>query len=268
MNVLFICSRNQWRSPTAARVFAHRDSWQVRAAGLSSKSPRVVSRSDLEWADLVFVMEHEHHSRLRDRFGRIDVPLHVLEIPDDYQFMAPELVDLLVERVDDYLAVTKPHGEGTSAMQILTRDGQPLRTVSVEVEGALNFVDLDSADLSDAALSNLTMQGINLSSAKLCGADLRGADMYAAMCFDTDFSGADLRGACLRGAVLTGANLSGADIRQADLSSDNTGHRTTLDRANLSTARLDGATFTGATYDDATRFPPHFDPVLSGMVHV
>jgi predicted protein tyrosine phosphatase len=31
-------------------------------------------------------------------------PLHVLDIPDDYQFMDPELIDLLQERVESYLS--------------------------------------------------------------------------------------------------------------------------------------------------------------------
>ena len=111
MHVLFICSRNRWRSPTAAKVFAHRDGWQVRAAGLSSKSPRVVSRADLEWADLVFVMEHEHRTRLRERFGRLNVECHVLDIPDDYQFMDPELVSMLEERVNTYIESHASHND-------------------------------------------------------------------------------------------------------------------------------------------------------------
>lgn len=31
-------------------------------------------------------------------------PLHVLDIPDDYQFMDPELIDLLQERVEACLS--------------------------------------------------------------------------------------------------------------------------------------------------------------------
>jgi predicted protein tyrosine phosphatase len=103
LNVLFICGRNQWRSPTAARVFAHREGLQVRAAGLSPKSPRVVTRNDLEWADIVFIMEQEHRARLRDRVGRFDCELHVLDIPDEYAFMDTELIALLEERVEVYL---------------------------------------------------------------------------------------------------------------------------------------------------------------------
>ncbi len=103
MNLLFICGRNQWRSPTAAKIFGRREGLSVRAAGLSTKSPHTVSQADLEWADIVFVMESEHRSRLRERFGRVRLELHVLDIPDEYQFMDPELVELLEARVEEYL---------------------------------------------------------------------------------------------------------------------------------------------------------------------
>ncbi len=50
-------------------------------------------------------MESKHRSRIiqqfRDAVGI--TPLHVLGIPDDYQFMDPELVDLLTERVEAVL---------------------------------------------------------------------------------------------------------------------------------------------------------------------
>ena len=61
--------------------------------------------SDLEWADVIFVMESKHRSRIRESLSQAlgQTPLHVLDIPDDYQFMDPELIDLLQERVEPYL---------------------------------------------------------------------------------------------------------------------------------------------------------------------
>lgn len=88
MNLLFICGRNQWRSPTAAKIFGRRAGLSVRSAGLSAKSPHTVNEGDLAWADVVFVMESEHRVRLRERFGRLSVEVCVLEIPDDYQFLS------------------------------------------------------------------------------------------------------------------------------------------------------------------------------------
>lgn len=50
-------------------------------------------------ADVIFVMERRHRSRLLERFGGLAAPTHVLDIPDEYQFMDPDLVRLLRDRV-------------------------------------------------------------------------------------------------------------------------------------------------------------------------
>ena len=77
----------------------------VRSCGLSDSSPRKLRAADLEWANVVFVMENKHRSRILGSMSNAlgQTPLHVLDIPDDYQFMDPELVDLLQERVESYL---------------------------------------------------------------------------------------------------------------------------------------------------------------------
>ncbi|RZL30655.1 MAG: phosphotyrosine protein phosphatase [Rubrivivax sp.] len=97
MCVLFICSRNQWRSPTAEQVFRRHPALNVRSAGTSASARRQVSHADLDWADVVIAMETKHKSRLLAEHGRTlaHKPLHVLDIPDDYRFMDPELVELL-----------------------------------------------------------------------------------------------------------------------------------------------------------------------------
>lgn len=104
-NALFVCSRNQWRSPTAERVFRNDPRLSVRSRGLSSKAPRQLTADDLRWAEVVFVMESKHRQRIMEQFRDAvgDTPLHVLDIPDDYQFMDPELVELLTDRVEHYL---------------------------------------------------------------------------------------------------------------------------------------------------------------------
>ena len=104
-NTLFVCSRNQWRSPTAERIFRDDARLAVRSCGLSDKSPRRISENDIRWAELIFVMEPRHQERIMARFREaVDTtPIRVLGIPDDYQFMDPELIDLLVESVEWHL---------------------------------------------------------------------------------------------------------------------------------------------------------------------
>ena len=95
LNLLFICSRNQWRSPTAEQIWKKRSGFNARSAGISPKARKTVSSADLRWADFIFVMEQKHKDRLVARFTRLleHKRLFVLDIPDIYKYMDPELVD-------------------------------------------------------------------------------------------------------------------------------------------------------------------------------
>lgn len=96
-NVLFVCSRNQWRSPTAQAVWRTHPGLNVRSAGTSTKARRTVGAPDIAWADVILVMEQKHKRRLQAEFARMlgGTPVHVLDIPDEYRFMDPELVETL-----------------------------------------------------------------------------------------------------------------------------------------------------------------------------
>ena len=106
LNLLFICSRNQWRSPTAERLWFKRPGINVRSAGTAKSAKRRVSLSDIQWADAIFVMEDCHKSRLRSDFrqglGRTEI--HVLDIPDVYGFMDPELISLIQAATEPLVA--------------------------------------------------------------------------------------------------------------------------------------------------------------------
>ncbi|MFO1485675.1 MAG: phosphotyrosine protein phosphatase [Verrucomicrobiaceae bacterium] len=105
MRLLFLCSRNHWRSPTAEAVYQNDPRVEVRSAGVSASARRHVSEKLLRWADLVLVMEHVHKRRLREQFPDFvhELRVEVLDIPDDYEFMNPELVTLIRERVEPFL---------------------------------------------------------------------------------------------------------------------------------------------------------------------
>lgn len=97
MNLLFICSKNQWRSPTAEQIWRRQPGFNVRSAGTSPAARHPVSSADLAWADVIFAMvamEEKHKSRLlaEHRNKIAGKPIHVLDIPDDYRYMDPELV--------------------------------------------------------------------------------------------------------------------------------------------------------------------------------
>jgi predicted protein tyrosine phosphatase len=105
LKVLFVCGRNNRRSPTAEKIFKNDRRVSVRSAGVSDTSRHRINESDLAWADLVFVMERKYASRIRDTFRHLESlpPMESLDISDEYIFMQPELVELLRSAVADAL---------------------------------------------------------------------------------------------------------------------------------------------------------------------
>jgi len=106
-NVLFVCSKNQWRSPTAETLWRRHPDWNVRSGGTSPNARHHVSEDDVRRADVILVMEEKHKSRLRAEYTRLleFKPVHVLDIPDDYRYMDAELVEQLEQVVPSILAI-------------------------------------------------------------------------------------------------------------------------------------------------------------------
>lgn len=101
IKVLFVCSKNKWRSPTAEQVFRKDPDLDVRSAGTSRTARRPITVADIRWADLILVMEDKHRARLRAQF-RDEVrykTLHTLDIPDLYRYMDADLIALLEDKV-------------------------------------------------------------------------------------------------------------------------------------------------------------------------
>jgi predicted protein tyrosine phosphatase len=103
-NILVVCGRNKKRSRTAEHIFKNDDRFNVRSAGLSPKSDRKVSENDLNWANLVFVMETGQRAKIWEQYQHLELPtVEVLDIADDYEFMDEELVEMLTDRINDTL---------------------------------------------------------------------------------------------------------------------------------------------------------------------
>lgn len=105
MNILFICSRNQWRSPTAEKIYKNINGLITKSAGTEPSARIKVSSKLIDWADKIFVMEKRHKQRLMENF-RDDIlskEIIVLDIPDEYQYMDEELIDILKTSIDSYL---------------------------------------------------------------------------------------------------------------------------------------------------------------------
>lgn len=103
-NLLFICSKNQWRSPTAETLFKNHPKHSARSAGTSDKARIKVSQKLIDWADVVFVMERKHKDMLNQRFSSIQHKrIVVVEIEDKYHVNDPELIEILTAALADYL---------------------------------------------------------------------------------------------------------------------------------------------------------------------
>jgi protein-tyrosine phosphatase len=105
MNVLFVCSRNKWRSRTAETIFKIDQSHEFRSAGTENDARIKVNEKLIHWADLIFVMEKRHKQRLQDRFDQLlkDKKIITLDIEDNYQYMDEELIETLKTSVTPYL---------------------------------------------------------------------------------------------------------------------------------------------------------------------
>lgn len=103
--LLFICSQNKLRSPTAEAVFADHPGVEVDSAGLNNDAEVPLGDEQLEWADVILVMEKTHRARLNRNFSRAlaGKRIAVLNIPDDYEYMQSELVEILKQKCAQYL---------------------------------------------------------------------------------------------------------------------------------------------------------------------
>jgi predicted protein tyrosine phosphatase len=68
MRVLFLCSLNRWRSPTVEQIFAEHPGLECSSAGLNNGADNPLTPDLVEWAELIFVMERAHKTKLSSRF--------------------------------------------------------------------------------------------------------------------------------------------------------------------------------------------------------
>ena len=96
---------NQWRSPTAEKIYSDKPLLDVRSCGTNKNARKRVTSDDLKWADIVLVMEDKHKQRLMAEYpGEMHFKeSHVLDIPDEYKFMEPALIEEIMAAVDPIL---------------------------------------------------------------------------------------------------------------------------------------------------------------------
>ncbi|MEL6496861.1 MAG: protein tyrosine phosphatase, partial [Cyanobacteria bacterium J06623_7] len=92
-------------SPTAETIYRNDSRVNVRSAGTGSSARKSINERDIIWADLILVMENKHQKAIAKQYRYLDLPdILVLDIPDDYQYMADELVAMIQISTEDILS--------------------------------------------------------------------------------------------------------------------------------------------------------------------
>ena len=107
--ILFVCSQNKWRSLTAEKICQKVSGCCARSAGTEKGARIRVTEGLIGWADLIFVMEKKHGSRLRSKFpdSLTGKKVICLQIPDNYRYMEPELVEILQAKLSPHLEMSE-----------------------------------------------------------------------------------------------------------------------------------------------------------------
>ena len=94
--LLFVRNQNKLRSPTAEAIFSNDPDLVVRSAGLNNDAEAPLGAEDIEWAEIIFVMEQARKRKLQKRFKASlkSQKLVCLSIPDDYEYMQSGLIAL------------------------------------------------------------------------------------------------------------------------------------------------------------------------------
>ena len=99
MKILFICTLGIQRSRTAADLF--KDKHETRYKGVFGEDPP--KKEDIEWADVIIVMEKRHEIELRKKFPNLSRKIINLDIHDMYYYNDPELREILKRKIDDVI---------------------------------------------------------------------------------------------------------------------------------------------------------------------
>ena len=104
--ILVVCGRNKRRSRTAEYIFKNDNRFQIKSAGLSSQSDIQLSEKLINWADVIFVMDNGQRNRIQNQYRTMQLPdIHNLHIADDYEYLEPELIDMLTTRINSTLKI-------------------------------------------------------------------------------------------------------------------------------------------------------------------
>ena len=103
--ILFVCSRNKWRSFTAETIYRNTTGITVKSAGTEDAARIKINSKLILWADMIFVMEKHHKEKILHKFPKEmeGQKVVILDIPDVYKYMDKELIEELKLSVAQYI---------------------------------------------------------------------------------------------------------------------------------------------------------------------
>ncbi len=105
--LLFICTANWQRSPTAEALFKNSRNYEAKSAGTSPIAERPITSQAIKWADIIFCMEDLHKNYILENFPEAkNKKIIILNLPNIYLKNDPELVIILKEKLKKYLENT------------------------------------------------------------------------------------------------------------------------------------------------------------------
>jgi len=103
--ILFICTGNIDRSPTAEALLKEKPGFDVQSAGTSLLAPKRLSRKLVDWADIIFAMEERHRMAVLAFNRQAGDKVIVLNVPDIYKRGDLELMETLKTKLSDFLGI-------------------------------------------------------------------------------------------------------------------------------------------------------------------
>lgn len=105
IKILFVCAQNKLRSPTAETVFSEYQNIECTSAGIHESANTPLDAETIQWADIIFTMEKKHKVKIQQKFRHVinGKKIISLDIPDNFEYMQPALIELLHKKVMPYI---------------------------------------------------------------------------------------------------------------------------------------------------------------------
>ncbi len=108
--ILFVCTMNLQRSRTAEDIYKTDQRFHTKSAGTYKHANHRINQEDLNWADVIIVMERHHRNKIRKEFPTIYNTKRIicLYIEDEYDYMETASIELLKFRFEKvYQSIVK-----------------------------------------------------------------------------------------------------------------------------------------------------------------